>query len=127
MSNPVTVRLFGHHAHWEGVEEGAGQGIHFIVNGWTLSAQAGFGHYCSSDPSRVDGLILTNQLIRPDCEIALWADTDGFIKLGNHDSVIGWVPWGIVIELVHWLAHQVAEPSETAVRNKVCELVRENE
>jgi len=118
----IGVKIFGETAILDDkVERGAGKGMHFIVNGWVLSAQAGFGSYCSQDPMRCNNKLLMNTL-RTDCEIALWRD-NGFdmIKLDN-DTIMGWVKWDMVFDIIEWLRKQKSVPVEEQVRKKVLQL-----
>ena len=104
-------------------DKNAGRGMHFIVNGWCLSAQAGWGNYCSADPSR-SHCKLTHDTIRHDCEIALWKAVDNatnMIKLDS-DTVMGWVKWDMVFDIIQWLRKQKDIPTEKQVRSKVLDL-----
>lgn len=120
---PISVRIFGESdkSFPENIstEHGTvGRGLHFMVNGWVLSTQAGYGNYCSTDPSRT-GEKLTARTVRPDCEIALWElenDGKGGLIGLDDDTVLGWVPWEAVIEIIHSLANMQETPSEDQMR-----------
>ena len=102
-------------------DKDVGRGMHFIINGWLLSAQAGWGNYCSADPSR-SNCRLTRDTIRDNCEIALWKTKDDkMIKLEN-DTVMGWVKWDMVFDIIEWLRKKKEMPTEKQVRNKVLHL-----
>ena len=120
----VTLRIFGESVHFNDVDEGAGRGMHFIVNGWVLSAQSGWGSYCSADPNR-SKCRLNSHTIRTDCEIALWqVDNKDLIHLDG-DSVMGWVCWDMVFDIIEWLRKQKQSPDEEQVRRKVLSLKNE--
>ena len=129
----ITLKLFGETMPTNDVEEGSGKGIHFLVNGWCLSAQAGWGNYCSEDPTR-NHCKLTRNTTRTDCEIALWnIKDDDMIKLDG-DTVMGWVEWDMVFDVIQWLRKQKEIPTGRKVRNKILYLrnkynkeVKENE
>lgn len=121
---PVHVKIFGESSAFrQEVDEGAGRGVHFISNGWTVSAQAGWGSYCSADPTR-SGEVLTRQTIRVDCEIAIWPSVDGKMICFGTDTVKGWVPWEVVVELVHWLSCRDEIPTEGELVEKLLEIGR---
>lgn len=108
----------------ENVGKGSGKGLHFIVNGWCLSAQAGWGNYCSQDPTRCK-IDLDPNTIRTDCEIAIWNTKDNkMIKLHN-DSVMGWISWDLVFDIVEWLRKSKKIPKTQTVRKKIFELERQ--
>jgi len=116
----VNVKIFGETMPND-VEKGSGKGIHIIADGWCLSAQAGWGNYCSEDPSRCH-INLTPNTIRTDCEIALWENNGGELIRLREDTVMGWVCWDMVFDIVEWLRKQKEIPTETQVRNKVVSL-----
>ena len=120
----ITVKIFGQTDMMDGnVKSGAGRGMHFMVNGWCLSAQAGWGSYCSEDPTRCNKA-LDISTIRTDCEIALWKTVDNatnMINLGS-DTVMGWVKWDMVFDIIQWLKGKKDVPSEKQIRNKVLSL-----
>jgi len=120
----ITVKIFGQTDMMDGmVERGSGRGMHFMVNGWVLSAQAGWGSYCSEDPTRCRIELETNTT-RTDCEIALWkmvGNATDMIKLDS-DIVMGWVKWDMVFDIIQWLREQEDTPTEKQVRDKVLNL-----
>ena len=117
MKHPVSVKIFGESSSFG--EPETGKGIHFITNGYTFSAQAGWGNYCSADPNR-GGDRLTPNTIRDDCEIAIWENTDGsLIQISEHDSVRGWVPWGNILDMVEWLRSQPDTPTKEDVIKQI--------
>ena len=88
----------------------AGKGMHIIVNGWCLSTQAGWGSYCSADPTRYpyENMPepiekLTAQTIRKDCEIAIWNMSDKRMIELDGDTVMGYVSWDMVFDIIEWL------------------------
>lgn len=104
-----------------GCDKDVGRGMHFIVNDWVLSAQAGWGSYCSADPNR-SNCRLTKDTIRYDCEIAMWKVLDNkMIKLDG-DTIMGWVSWDMVFDIINWLRKQKEIPTERKVRNEVIKL-----
>lgn len=114
----ITLKIFGETMSMNDVEEGSGKGIHFLVNGWCLSAQAGWGNYCSEDPTR-NHCRLTRNTIRTNCEIAMWnIKNDAMIELDG-DSVMDWVNWDMVFDIIGWLRRQKTIPTERKVRNSV--------
>ena len=111
----ITTKIFGHSPGFSDVgENGVGRGIHFITNGWTVSAQVGWGHYHSADPSRTGGVPLRGDTIRENCEVAIWDDDNNWIHFGP-DTVKGWVNWHVVISLVCWLSSATDKPSASKV------------
>lgn len=120
----IKVKIFGQSDMLDGkIESGAGRGMHFILNGWTLSTQAGWGNYCSEDPTRIHDKLFKNT-IRTDCEIALWNEKDSKMVRLENDTVMGWVSWDMVFDIVQWLKKQKKIPTERKVRNKVIKLKR---
>jgi len=121
MNEIITLKIYGERTHFDDVEERAGRGMHFMINGWVLSAQSGWGSYCSADPTR-SKTKLTFDTVRTDCEIALWkAKDNNLIKL-EHDTVMGWVSWDMVFDIIEWLRKQKEIPLEKQVRTKVISL-----
>lgn len=119
----LNLKIFGETMP-DNVEKGAGKGLHFIINGWCLSAQAGWGNYCSQDPTRCK-IDLTQNTVRTDCEIAIWNTKDNkMIKLHN-GTVMGWVSWDLVFDIVEWLRKLNREPKTSTVRKKIFELERQ--
>ena len=103
------------------VEKGCGRGIHFLVNGWCLSAQAGWGSYCSQDPSR-NHCKLTQDTIRTDCEIAMWNIKDDAMIDLDGDTVMGWVGWDMVFDIIEWLRKLKNVPTEAEVKSRILKL-----
>ncbi len=120
------VRIYGETTSFEdmrNVEKGSGRGIHFITNGWCLSAQAGWGNYCSEDPSR-SKIKLTKETIRTDCEIAIWEESGGKMLTLGDDTVMGWVSWDMVIDIIIFLRNN--KPlTKSQVQDEICRLKRE--
>jgi len=113
----IKLKLYGETMP-NNVVKGSGKGIHFLINGWCLSAQAGWGNYCSEDPTRCN-IDLKPDTIRTDCEIALWnTKDDNMIELDG-DTVMGWVCWDMVFDIVEWLRKQKTIPMEKQLRDKV--------
>lgn len=117
----VKLKIFGESVNFDNVEKGAGKGIHFIVNGWTLSAQAGWGNYCSEDPTRCEEK-LTRNTIRTDCEIALWKDENKNMIELNGDNVMGWVSWDMVFDIIEWLRKLEKIPTTSEVKSRILKL-----
>lgn len=119
----LNLKIFGETMP-NNVESGSGKGIHFIVNGWCLSAQAGWGNYCSQDPTRCH-IDLTPNIIRTDCEIAIWnTKNDKMIKLEN-DTVMGWVSWDMVFDIIEYLRKVKPDYKESTIRRRILELQKE--
>lgn len=110
----IVTKIFGHGDSFPEASSSSGSGIHFIVNGWTVSAQAGWGHYCSANPTRNGGVPLHRDTIRRDCEVAIWDDDNNWLDFGG-DNVKGWVNWHVVINLVAWLSAAAGKPSSKLV------------
>ena len=117
----ITLKIFGESEYGNDVEEKTGRGMHFIVNGWLLSAQAGWGSYCSADPTR-SHCKLTGDTVRTDCEIALWNTKDNNMIILDEEIVMGYVKWDMVFDIIEWLRKQKSIPTEKQVRDKVLHL-----
>ncbi len=117
----LTVKLFGESIGFKEVESGSGRGIHFMVNGYCLSCQAGWGNYCSEDPTRTNEK-LTQNTIRTNCEIAIWKmpETENWVDLDG-DTVMGWVSWDMVLDILIWL-RETKDLTDEKVSNKILEL-----
>lgn len=127
MPGPVHVRLQADNPdRYPDVESGAGRGIHVIANGWVVSAQAGWGSYCSSDPTRTH-TPLTKSSVRVDCEVAYWSqESEEMVDLGR-DTVDGWVPWGVVFDMVEWIRSLDGTPDPDVVAEQHRRLRQEYE
>jgi hypothetical protein len=86
------------------IEEG-----HTKINGWVLSAQDGFGTYCSHNGT--------------DFEIALFRDTGewGLIELDG-ETVMSYVPKVMITEIIKFLLDHKGIPKEEEVREEILRL-----
>lgn len=100
-----------------------GSGCHFTFsNGWTLSIQWGWGHYCDNYDVAYDDRVGVAPLVH-DAEIAIWhenkkawADLEGY---GLRSSVMGRVEWPIIEGVAHVVANLSAEADPAEVGGKV--------
>jgi len=114
----LNLKLFGETMPTNDVEKGCGKGIHFLVNGWCLSTQAGWGNYCSEDPTR-NHCKLTRNTIRTNCEIAMWNVKDDVMIELDGDTVMGWVSWDMVFDIIEWLRKLKNVPTEAEVKSRI--------
>ena len=117
----VHVKLFGETQVLSDVEALSGKGLHFLINGWVLSCQAGWGNYCSQNPAR-GGKKLTPQTIRTDCEIAVWKDGNSDMIEFDGDSVMGYVLWDMVLDIVEYLRKITPNYKEETVKRRILAL-----
>lgn len=79
--------MAGEHSAHAGFKITSGKGFHItFANGWTVSVQFGYGNYCENYSNRdADNEECTSR----DAEVAAW-DADGkWLRLAEHDDVIG--------------------------------------
>ena len=117
----IHVKLFGESQVLNNVEPLSGKGLHFLINGWVLSCQAGWGNYCSESPT-VSHKNLTAQTIRTNCEIAIWKDGNNNMIEFDGDSVMGYVPWDMVLDIVEYLRKITPNYKEETVKGRVLAL-----
>ncbi len=130
IKHPVSVKIFGHRkSHWDRADPEAGKGIHFITNGWVLSAQAGVNSYCSVDPRDKNSPMIKPHTLRPDCEIALWPVNEPIpgLEFKEDQYSLGWIPWQKVIEILWWLMTLDHVPAKDEVRRQVLSIARRRE
>ena len=117
----IHVKLFGESQALPDVEAGSGKGMHFLINGWVLSCQAGWGNYCSQSPTKCHKK-LTPQTLRTDCEIAVWKDGNNAMLEFDGDSVLGWVCWEMVLDIVEYLRKITPKYKEETVVKRILAL-----
>ena len=122
----IHVKLFGETQVLGDVEAGSGKGLHFLINGWVLSCQAGWGSYCTESPTR-NHKRLTPQTLRTDCEIAVWKDGNNDMLKLNGDSVMGYVSWDMVLDIVEYLRKITPKYKEETVAKRILTLRDEYE
>ena len=120
----VKVKLFGESEAFNDVEALSGKGLHFLINGWVLSCQAGWGNYCSQSPT-VSHEKLTSHTIRTNCEIAIWKDGNNSMIELNGDSVMGYVPWDMVLDIVEYLRKVTPNYKEETIKRRISALKAE--
>jgi hypothetical protein len=96
------------------------RGFHFTFeNGWTVSVQFGPGNYCDHHHATLSLMDESKGPKALDCwessnaEVAVWRDrAEGFLKIGECDTVVGWLDPEVVAALLNTVAELSAEATD---------------